>query len=253
MEGNENRTIELSPEIAATLFEPSPEDPKDETQEVAPEETEIIAPAPTEAKEEKEEDEEVLEITPDTILKHIVDEDEDGHSPSVIIVTLERLHNINEGTVMEEIPEEDREYVDDMVIEGASVDLYTLDGQLYNLILKFDTANDAFLKSLNEICNRYRAMREDDANEKASDPGLATLSVTIMPDTLKGYGALSLMFPVGYFRVLDDNGVNASMLLQFMDENVQFQSIDISSEMRSEITSDVMREAEEGNDGSLFE
>ncbi len=253
---NNKENLEISPELAASLFEPEVKTVETENQEDHSEESPVnsfideedaFVPAPT---ENKTEEEEMPTVTPDTILSGLTTLNSDGHSDAVIIATLERLHNVSDLTTIEDLSEEDREYVDEMVIEDAGVDLYSLDGQLFNLILKFDTVKDAYLKELNEICNRYRAMLEKSTDDNDIVP---MLSLTLMPESLKGYGMLNLTFPVGFFRILDDNGVNASMLIQFMAENVQFQALDIDEETKSNLTADVMRELEESGDGSLYE
>ncbi len=242
----ENNAPDISPELAASLFAP-----EEETESIKPEQNKAPVPEPAAPADETEE--ETPEVTPDLILKYLTETDENGHSQAVIVASLERLHNVTEGKLLEDIPEDDREYVDDMVIEGAAIDIYSLDGQLYNLILKFDTVKDAYLKEINEMCNRYRDMQESMSINDVPNTELAYMSITLMPNQLQGYGALSLSFPIGYFRVLDDNGVNASMLLQFTNENVQFQALEMDSETRSELVADVMREMEEGKDGQIYE
>jgi len=221
-----------------------------ETKAAKPEATEVDFVAP-QTKAPKNTNEEVL-ITPETILDALMSTDEEGYSDAVMVADLARLHNVTPETTLENIPEEDHEYVDQMSIEGATFDMYTMDGKLFNMVLHFDSERDAYMKELNELLNRYRAMQEQIA-ENGEEGTVAMLSLTLMPNELNGKGALFASFPVSYFRVLDDNGTNASFLLQFYEENLEFMKLDVDEETRAEITADVMREMEEGTGGSLFE
>ena len=56
-----------------------------------------------------------------------------------------------------------------------------------------------------------------------------------------------------YFRVLDDNGVNGSIALQFYAENLQFVQLNTDDEYESELSAEIMREIEESGGGSLFD
>ena len=247
----------LDAETLASLFEPV-----DETEKKSPEKADGYSstllkfpqkdvPEPT---TEDEETAEAPEITADTILEGILRLNKEGHSECVIMATLERLHNIHEGESIEELSEDDREQIDSMAVEGAVVDIYSLDGHLFNLVLSFDSVKDAYLLELNQILNRYRSMQESIASaDNVPDTDAAMFTMSLMPESLNGFGAMTLTFPAAYFRILDDNGVNASMLIQFYADNIQFQLIDMDEELKSELTADVMREMEEGTGGQIFD
>ncbi len=192
-----------------------------------------------------------IEVTPDNIVTALQAVDENGHSAAVIVADISRLHNVTPNMTLEEVPEENREYVDQIVVKNAAFDMYTLDGHLFNVILRFDSAKDAYMKELNEFMHRYRVMQEDIAITGADTVAMFTL--TLMPEIMKGQGVMNATFPVGYFRILDDNGVNSSFMFQFYVENIQFMKLEIDDETKSEITADAMREVEQGTGGSLFE
>ncbi len=254
-----NNEQTLDPDTLASLFEPVDEtekqagaDNNDSIKELSDLYPDGFVPEPTNSISDDKENAE--EITSDTIPKGILTLNDEGHSDSVIVASLERLHNVQDGAVIEELSEDDREQIDGMTIEGAAVDIYTLDGHLFNLILKFDTVKDAYLQELHDILNRYRVMQESmAANDSVPETEAAMFSISLMPESLNGFGALTLTFPAAYFRILDDNGVNASMLIQFYEENLQFQTLDIDEDMQSELTADVMREFEEGEGGQIFD
>ena len=192
-----------------------------------------------------------MEITPDNIVTALQVLDENGHCPGVIVADISRLHNVTENMTLEDISEENREYVDQIVVENAAFDIYSLDGNLFNLILRFDSAKDAYMKELNEFMNRYRVMQEQVALTGANV--VPMFSLTLMPNIMNGQGVMSATFPIAYFRVLDDNGENCSFLIQFNVGNIQFSKLEIDDETKAEITADAMREAERGAGGKLFE
>ena len=195
-----------------------------------------------------------VEITPDSIIDALDQLNEDGYTDAVIVADLSRLHNVTKDTTLDNISEDDREYVDQIKIENAVFGMYSMDGNLFNVTLKFDTVKDAYMKDLNELLNRYRVMQEQIATSEETDT-MAMFTLTLMPNKLNGLGVLNISFPVAYFRVLDDNGVNATLLMQFYVDNLEFMKLNIDEDTRAEISADVMREAEveNGSGGSLFE
>ncbi len=203
------------------------------------------------AESDKTED---VEITPDSIIEALDQLNEDGYTDSVIVADLSRLHNVTKDTTLDNISEDDREYVDQIKIENAVFGMYSMDGNLFNITLKFDTVKDAYMKDLNELLNRYRVMQEQIATSEDTDT-MAMFTLTLMPNKLNGLGVLNISFPVAYFRVLDDNGVNTTLLMQFYVDNLEFMKLNIDEDTRAEISADVMREteAENSGSGSLFE
>lgn len=211
---------------------------------------EINIPTPEFAYEEEEKED--LEFNSEDILQLILSLDEDGHSPSFITASLERLVDVKEGMTLADVPPENREYVDQMQIEYCAVDVDTLDGELMQVILSFDTPNDAYLKELNEFMNRYKIMQHEFAASE-DESTIPLMSLTFAPKDLKGFGLLQFTFPVMYVRCLNDAGTNAAMVMLFHMANMEFVKIDISDEDLAELKADVYREVESGTGGALFE
>lgn len=193
----------------------------------------------------------VDEINADTIVTLMNSVDEEGHAPCAVVVTLERIHGIQEGLAIMEYPDENREYVDGCNVEQCSIDLHSFDGNLFNLYLTFDSPKSAYLRELNEILNRYRTMVDEYVTKGLTD-GAPALTITIAPDDLAGRGACVMSLPVMFVRCLSDSGENASMLMQFHAENTDFVAIDISEEDETTILADILRAQEEGTGGNLF-
>ena len=203
----------------------------------------VIVPEPGTTSTEQE------DITADTIMEKILEKDEDGFSPSVISVTLERFNNFT-GDM--NVPDEDREYIDAVNVERAAVDVSTFDGELFNLFFDFESPKSVILRELNELLVRYRTMTEEFATNGITDK-LAVITVMIAPRELNGMGMLKLTMPTLYTRVLSDSGENAAFLMQFRKEFIEFVQLDISEEEKLQMQAEAMRTLEAGTGGNLFE
>ena len=203
----------------------------------------VIVPEPGTTSTEQE------DITADTIMEKILEKDEDGFSPSVISVTLERFNNFT-GDM--NVPDEDREYIDAVNVERAAIDVSTFDGELFNLFFDFESPKSVILRELNELLVRYRTMTEEFATNGITDK-LAVITVIIAPRELNGMGMLKLTMPTLYTRVLSDSGENAAFLMQFRKEFIEFMQLDISEEEKLQMQAEAMRTLEAGTGGNLFE
>ena len=203
----------------------------------------VIVPEPGTTSTEQE------DITADTIMEKILEKDEDGFSPSVISVTLERFNNFT-GDM--NVPDEDREYIDAVNVERAAIDVSTFDGELFNLFFDFESPKSVILRELNELLVRYRTMTEEFATNGITDK-LAVITVMIAPRELNGMGMLKLTMPTLYTRVLYDSGENAAFLMQFRKEFIEFMQLDISEEEKLQMQAEAMRTLEAGTGGNLFE
>lgn len=203
----------------------------------------VIVPEPGTTSTEQE------DITADTIMEKILEKDEDGFSPSIISVTLERFNNFT-GDM--NVPDEDREYIDAVNVERAAVDVSTFDGELFNLFFDFESPKSVILRELNELLVRYRTMTEEFATNGITDK-LAVITVMIAPRELNGMGMLKLTMPTLYTRVLSDSGENAAFLMQFRKEFIEFMQLDISEEEKLQMQAEAMRTLEAGTGGNLFE
>lgn len=203
----------------------------------------VIVPEPGTTSTEQE------DITADTIMEKILEKDEDGFSPSVISVTLERFNNFT-GDM--NVPDEDREYIDAVNVERAAIDVSTFDGELFNLFFDFESPKSVILRELNELLVRYRTMTEEFATNGITDK-LAVITVMIAPRELNGMGMLKLTMPTLYTRVLSDSGENAAFLMQFRKEFIEFMQLDISEEEKLQMQAEAMRVLEAGTGGNLFE
>jgi len=193
-----------------------------------------------------------VEVNSDNILSLITSTDEEGHSPSYISITLERVNNIVPGKPLNEYEDDDRELVDNMDIADCAVDIYTLDGETYNLTLTFDTIHSSYLADLMSALDRYRSMVEDFAGSGVTDTA-AAFSILFMPVDMKGKGSCLMSLPVMYTRCLADNGMNVAVYMQFKSADVQFYSIDMTEEEEVELTAETLRMAEQGTGGDIFE
>lgn len=203
----------------------------------------VIVPEPGTTSTEQE------DVTADTIMEKILERDEDGFSPSVISVTLERFNNFT-GDM--NVPDEDREYIDAVNVERAAIDVSTFDGELFNLFFDFESPKSVILRELNELLVRYRTMTEEFATNGITDK-LAVITVMIAPRELNGMGMLKLTMPTLYTRVLSDSGENAAFLMQFRKEFIEFMQLDISEEEKLQMQAEAMRTLEAGTGGNLFE
>lgn len=203
----------------------------------------VIVPEPGTTSTEQE------DITADIIMEKILERDEDGFSPSVISVTLERFNNFT-GDM--NVPDEDREYIDAVNVERAAIDVSTFDGELFNLFFDFESPKSVILRELNELLVRYRTMTEEFATNGITDK-LAVITVMIAPRELNGMGMLKLTMPTLYTRVLSDSGENAAFLMQFRKEFIEFMQLDISEEEKLQMQAEAMRTLEAGTGGNLFE
>lgn len=220
-------------------------------------------PAPT-AKETELEDSAVDEFinqskeitdqdwTVDEILALITGHDESGHAPAGIYVSLERLTGVTDEMSIEDLTEDQREIVEDIVIHECSIDFFALNTEIANLVFTFDSPNDAYLHEFNALLNRYRIMQEKLGTEPENDV-LPMLTIAIVPDALLGRCIMLAAFPLSFFRTLDDTGVNASLHTMFYMNNIQFSKIEITEEEQREAIADVMRDVNAGANGQLFE
>ena len=212
----------------------------------------LFAPAP-ESKESVDEPEtktlDPSNLTVDDIIEQIESLDENGHTPCTIVVSLERISNVRDGQSIENIRDEDRTSIDEVVVKECSAETYALNPELVNLVFAFDSPADGYLSEVNDILKRYKAMQEN-----MQDSGdVPMLTVVLMPDKFEGKACAMYTFPSAFFRTLSDSGENTLMHMLFPAENIQFSILDISENDESQIKADAMRLVEEGTGGQLFE
>lgn len=182
-----------------------------------------------------------------------IDPDDDKHSNIFTIAMIQKLHGVTEDvTSVDDIPEENREYVDDIEISDFKLDIFALEGSVANVLMTFDSVHSAYLKELNELLNRYRIIQEDLA-VNGKDDTVAMFSLIFMPKKMNGLASVQMNFPIMYARVLAENDVNCAMQLLFDINNIKFALLDIDEDTDAEITADAMRDAESGTGGILFD
>lgn len=181
------------------------------------------------------------------------DPEDKNHSNTYTIAMIQKLHGITEDTQsIDDIPEENREYVDDIEVADCRIDMSSLDGNHVIVTLTFDSIHSAYLKELNEILNRYRIIQED-LSVNGTDDTAAMFSLIFMPRKMEGLASCQLNFPIMYSRVLAENDVNCAMQLLFNMSDMKFALLDIDDDTDAEITADAMREAESGTGGYIFD
>ncbi len=191
-----------------------------------------------------------LEINADSILREIVSANEEGHSPSVINMTLEILSNVEPGKDIFEYGEDDRELVDKADISGCLIDLYSLDGVNSSVEFIFDSPKNAFFLDMYNMFTRYRQIGEDlNAKEKGK---AVLLTINIVPEKFKGKGICLLFNPDIYVRSLTDNGENSAIYTHFNADCTRFYTIDMTEEEELELTADLMRDMEQNEETSMF-
>ena len=187
----------------------------------------------------------------DEIIAMITSTNEEGQSPATIYVALERISNVTENMSIEDIKEDDREMVEDLVVKDCTIDMFSMTTDIANLVFNFDSPKSAYLQEFYSILNRYRMMQEALAQEN-KDNVLPMISISIVPEHLMGQGIMMAAFPLAFFRTLDDSGLNTSLHTLFYTENIQFSRIEITEEEQREAIADVMRDMSSGTGGDLF-
>lgn len=208
-------------------------------------------PAPTVIEESEEKQYE--DFSQDDILELINSKDENGLCPCYILASLDSLSGVEPGMSLEDIPDENKTNVDDMQIEDCFADMYTLDGDFINIVLTFNSEKNAYLQELKRLLDRYRLMQDSIAENIDASDKMVTFSLAFMPKALNGNGLMQAMFPIAYFRTLDDTGLNVCMHIMFHLNDIQFMKVSLDDETKAEIQADILREIENGTNGMLFE
>lgn len=209
----------------------------------------LNVPKPS-VKEEKQV--ELFDFTGDDIIDLVCSTNKEGYSPAFISASIQKIHNVDENTMLEDVKEEDLEQVDDMVIENCKVDIFALNEKFINIRLEFDSVNDAYLRELNEILNRYRVMQEANLQDETSNT-IPVFYLTFMPVALQGRGILKAVLPTAYFRTLNDNDINACMHFIFDIEGIEANQILLTEEEKINIEAEILREFENSANGQMFE
>ena len=209
---------------------------------------EQAVPIPEPVKKEMEEE---INITADTITEEIIGVGDDGYSRSDIIMLIEKIHNVLKNP--ENITEDDHEYVKQIDVEYCKVDIFSINDSTINLILKFDTPEDAFLRELIDALDYYRNLieRTNEESYKNDNVPIPVLTFTFAPYKFKGLGLATFGSPLTYFRTLDENNNNCCLHLLFEDENVQFEKVEISDDDLARLRADAMRE-EEAKESTVY-
>lgn len=188
-------------------------------------------------------EEEIPEITPEGIYNSILETDENGYTPCTIVAMIEEISNAENIDNIEEIKEDDREIIESQTIDFCGVDMYTLDGEILNIILTFDSPKDAYLRDLKQMLDRYKNMASRFVEEENGSE-LPMFSLTFMPNIYGGRGLGYFAFPISYFKTINEKNEQTSIHLLFNLENVSFEKITLSEDEISEITASLMREEE---------
>jgi hypothetical protein len=201
----------------------------------------FVAPAPETKKDESEQ-----EITAETILDEILAKNEDGYTPTAIIALIENIHNSGDKTLAE-VADEDHEYVREMSIEYCSMDMYALTDDITNVIFRFDSEKDAYLRELNDLLEQYRIMSQKASEQmdagKENVP-IPVFSLSFVPFKFNGEALATFVHPIAYFRTLDSNGINCQMQILFNPDDISFDRVEIGEEERIEIEAEIQRENE---------
>lgn len=202
---------------------------------------------PVPVTKEPEKTKQIPEITSDSIHEQIISQNEDGYSPCTIVAVLEEIVNVQGNESLEEIDDEHRHEVESAFVEYCKVDVFSLDGNLINVVLTFDSPTDAYLKDLFNMLNRYKRMTAH-FGEQIADAGendLVTVpmfSLQFMPEIFEAHAVAMYSFPIAFFKTLDEDGRQCNLHLLFDAGNVYYSEINLSEEELSDITANVLRE-----------
>ena len=165
------------------------------------------------------------------------------YCPCTIVAMIEALHDVHDGDDFDEITEDQREIVDDITIEYCTADIYSIDGDLLNVILTFETPQDEYLKDLMEMLDTYRQMAEKHIDNK--NITIPMFSLSFIPEKYDGEVGATFSFPLSYFRTLDGNDQETQAHLIFNMENASYQQFDIDEDTMAEIEADVLRDIDQ--------
>ena len=193
------------------------------------------------------------DIDADRLLSDILKLDKDNHSNCQIMFLLERLHDIQDGMTLDDVPEEKKEWIEDMQIENAALDIFSLDGETSCLNFVFDTEKDIYIREINDIMNRYRIAQQQLQEDELGKNDLIMLSVLLMPYETEYQAFLQFAFPFWWGRVVGDTGKGNIMTLMFHNDNIDAIQIDMTEDELSTIKADVLRDINNGMGGDLFE
>ena len=216
----------------------------DNTFYTAPVPTPVPEPETLPTKSDFSQQNEDYNFTAEDIHEQLLAHDEDGYCPCVIVANIEKIRNVTEDTEFDKIPDEDRFLVDDLALEFCSADTYTLDGEIINLILEFDSPQDAYLRELYQFMKKYRVMSEHYQTDP-DDNEIPMLTISFMPKKYKGHAILIFAFPISYFETLSENGEKTRINLLFHAENVEYRCIKLDKETEIELHAELQREMEE--------
>lgn len=192
-------------------------------------------------------------IDADHLLTDILKQNEDGHANSQILFSMERLHDIENGMSLDDVPDENREWLCDLQVENAAIDVYSMDGEISCLNLIFDNDKDVYIREINDIMNRYRLAQEQLSEEETGKNDMIMLSVLLMPYSTDYQAFLQFAFPFWWGRVIGAAGQGNVMTLMFHNNNIEAVQIDMTEDELSTMQADVMRDMESGTGGNMFE
>ena len=187
----------------------------------------------------------IEDITADDINNEIMSQNEDGYTPCTIVAMMEKLHNVSETDDFDLIADEDREIVDTRTIQYCSADMYSFDGNILNIVLKFDTPQDGYLKDLMDMYDEYKKLAVNYVDNK--DSIIPMFSVTFLPEKYEGKAGATFSFPLTCFRVLDGDDKETCAHLLFNYDNADYETYDIDDNTMAELEADVLREIDEIN------
>lgn len=210
-------------------------------------------PEPEESSDQSQTSNNTPTFTSDDIHAEIVGIGDDGYSRSAIAATLEVLHGIDENTDPEQINDENYEFVRTMDIMYAAVDIYSIDGDIVNVIFTFDSVNDVFVKELRDITKSYRMLYEkilddinaaEDRGQKSEKTSVPQLSITFMPYKYQGVASATYSNPIAWFVTVAEEESKGQFHMIFHMSDVSYDALDISEDVKADIVAEVQRKIE---------
>lgn len=193
---------------------------------------------------------EMPKLTAEDIFKEILVVNEEGYTASVIVASVERIHNILEKGA-ENITPEDEELIVQVQPEFCKVEIYALTDDAWVVSLIFDSKTDAYLADLVAALDKYREMVMNERMKMMEQEGyqpkaIPIFKISFFPYSLGGLGVGTFTDPIDYQRTLEEDDKYGIHIL-FSNETMEFEQIEVTEDDISDIQADVIREESEKN------
>ncbi len=210
------------------------------------------------------EEEYLPDITQEMLIEEMCGTDEDGYTRCTVLLQSSVVpdatpESINQIIVAEQTSDAeelaDHDEADEKFntsLQRCKCDVYTLDGQVVNLVLTFDSALDQDKNSLLDALRDYRTdmQKFEDATEPADYP---VIRLYFMPFKYPGQGMATFTQPFAFFETIpQDNDTARSVHMLFNIDNMGIDIFHVKVEEHLTMQSYVMETMEAEAHESLY-